>query len=158
MNSMVVYESKFGNTQKVAEVITRALGSLGLARVFEVEDRHALTLDAVELLVIGGPTQAHGMSPGMRVYLEALIPGAPAGVRVATFDTRLKGPGFLWGSAAKAIADQLRKAAFVVVAPPENFLVEGMREPRLLDGEELRAEAWAIEIGAQIATQVPAMV
>lgn len=157
MNSLVVYESKFGNTQKVAEIIAKALGSHGLARVLEVEDPSALTLDAVDLLVIGGPTQAHGMSPGMRVYLEALISKAPAGVRAATFDTRLKGPGFLWGSAAKAIADQLRTAPFVVVAPPESFLVEGMKEPRLVDGAEQRAQAWAMEIGARVMARHPAL-
>jgi flavodoxin len=158
MNSLVVYESKFGNTQKVAEVIGKGLGSQGLARIITVEDPYALALDPVDLLVIGGPTQAHGMSPPMRVYLEALIPTAPAGMRAAIFDTRLKGPGFLWGSAAKAIADQLRKAGFVLVAPPESFLVEGMKEPRLMDGEEQRAQAWAVEIGAKMTAQLPAMV
>jgi flavodoxin len=158
MNSLVVYESKFGNTQKVAEGIAKGLGSDGLARVVEVEDPYALTLDAVDLLVIGGPTQAHGMSPAMRVYLDALISRAPAGMRAAIFDTRLKGPGFLWGSAAKAIAEQLRKAAFLVVVPPESFLVEGMKEPRLVDGEEQRAQAWAVEIGAQITAQLAATV
>jgi flavodoxin len=158
MNSLVVYESKFGNTQKVAEIIAKTLGSNGPARTAEVEDPYALTLDAVDLLVIGGPTQAHGMSPALRVYLEALISRAPAGIRAAIFDTRLKGPGFLWGSAAKAIADQLRKAAFVLVAPPESFLVEGMKEPRLVEGEERRAQAWAVEIGAQVAVRQPATV
>jgi len=158
MNSLVVYESKFGNTQKVAKVIAKGLGSHGLARIVSVEDPYALALDAVDLLVIGGPTQAHGMSPAMRVYLEALISRAPAGMRAAIFDTRLKGPGFLWGSAAKAIADQLRKAGFVLGAPAESFLVEGMKEPRLVDGEEQSAQAWAVEIGARITAQLPARV
>ncbi len=153
MNSLVVYGSKFGNTQRVAEAIAKGLGSHGVARVLQVQDPYALTLDAVDLLVIGGPTQAHGMSPELRVYLDALISRAPAGMRAATFDTRLKGPGFLWGSAAKAIADQLCKAAFTVVAPPESFLVEGMKEPQLVDGEEHRAEAWAVEIGARAAVR-----
>ena len=148
MNSLVVYESKFGNTQKVAEAIAKGLGLHGLAHVVEVNDPDALTLDAVDLLVIGGPTQAHGMSPAMRAYISALIPKAPAGTRVAVFDTRLKGPGFLWGSAAKAIADELRKATFAVIAPSKSFLVEGMKEPQLVDGEEQRAQAWAVDIGA----------
>ncbi len=155
MNSLVVYQSKFGNTRKVAEAIAKGLGSYGLARLVEVEDPYALTLDAVDLLVIGGSTQAHGMSPAMRVYLEALISRAPAGMRTAIFDTRLRGPGILWGSAAKAIADQLRKAAFVVVAPPESFLVEGMKDPQLVDAEATRAQAWATRLGSQVASQHP---
>ena len=158
MNSLVVYESKFGNTQRVAELIGKALGSHGNAPVVDIESPDALKLEKVDLLVIGGPTQAHGMSPALRVYLDGLISRAPAGMRAAIFDTRLKGPGFLWGSAAKAIADQLRKAAFVVVAPPESFLVEGMKEPRMVDGEEQRAQAWAVEIGAQVSERYPATV
>lgn len=157
MNSLVVYESKFGNTQKLAEIVSKVLGSHGLARILEIDDPYALQLDAVDLLVIGGPTQAHGMSPAMRVYVESLIARAPAGMRAATFDTRLKGPGFLWGSAAKPIAEQLRKAGFVLTATPESFLVEGMKEPRLVDGEDQRAQAWAVEIGAEIVAHLPAI-
>jgi flavodoxin len=155
MNSLVVYESKFGNTQTVAEAIAKGLGLHGLARIVEVDDPYALTLDAVDLLVIGGPTQAHGMSPAMRAYLSALIPKAPTGTRAAVFDTRLKGPGFLWGSAAKAIAVAFRHAGFVVVTPPESFLVEGMKEPQLVDGEQARAEEWATTIGSQVTSQKP---
>jgi flavodoxin len=155
MNSLVVYASKFGNTQKVAEAIAKGLGSHGLARVVEVEDPYALMLDAVDLLVIGGPTQAHGMSPAMRAYLTALIPKAPAVTRAAVFDTRLKGPGFLWGSAAKAIAVAFRQVGFVVVTPPESFLVEGMKEPQLVDGELARAEEWATTLGSQLTPQQP---
>jgi flavodoxin len=158
MNSLVVYESKFGNTRKVAEIIANVLGSHGLARVLEIEDPRASTLDGIDVLVIGGPTQAHGMSPVMRVYLKGLTALAPPGTQAATFDTRLKGPGFLWGSAAKPIADQLRKAAFVLVAPPESFLVGGMKEPRLVDGELRRARAWAVEIGARVAARQAATV
>ena len=158
MNSLVVYESKFGNTQKVAEIITKGLGSHGLARLVTVADPYDLVLDPVDLLVIGGPTQAHGIGPAMGTYLKSLIARAPAGMRAASFDTRLKGPVFLWGSAAKAIADQLRKAGFVLVATPESFLVEGMKEPRLVDGEDQRAQAWAVEIGAEVAGHLPATV
>jgi hypothetical protein len=76
----------------------------------------------------------------------------------AIFDTRLKGPGFLWGSAAKAIANKFRQAGFQMVALPESFLVEGMKEPHLVDGEAERAHAWAMEIGRQALVQDPVTV
>lgn len=158
MKSLVVYESKFGNTQTVAEIIGKALASNGYAPVVNVESSAALKLDQVDLLVIGGPTQAHGMSPGMRAYVNVLIANAPAGVRAAAFDTRLKGPGFLWGSAAKGIAEELRRAGVLLVTPPESFLVEGMKEPRLVDGEAERAHAWAMEIGRQVLVEDPVAV
>ena len=110
MNSVVVYESKFGNTQTVADIIGKALGSYGYALVVDIESPDALKLDKVDLLVVGGPTQAHEMSPAVRAYLSALISKAPAEMQAAAVDTRLKGPGFLWGSAAKTIAGAFRQA------------------------------------------------
>lgn len=153
MNSLVVYESKFGNTQRVAEIIGKALSSYGSTPVVDIESADALTLDKVDLLVVGGPTQAHGMSPGMRAYLGVLIPNVSASLRATAFDTRLKGPGFLWGSAAKGIAEELRRAGVLLVTPPESFLVEGMKEPQLVDGEATRAQGWATELGSQVASQ-----
>jgi len=158
MNSLVVYEAKFGNTHNVAEIIGAALASRGQVRVVDVESPDSLNLDKVELLVVGGPTQAHGMSLAMRAYLGALIPKVPAGIQAATFDTRLKGPGFLWGSAAKAIAEEFRRAALVLVTAPEGFLVEGMKEPRLVEGEEERAHAWTDGISAGVAPRQAATV
>jgi flavodoxin len=153
MNSLVVYESKFGNTHRVADIIGRALGSYGSAPVVDIESADAFKLDKVDLLVVGGPTQAHGMSPPMRAYLDALITKAGTGMRAAAFDTRLKGPGFLWGSAAKGIAEEFRRAGFLLVTPPESFLVEGMKEPQLVDGEATRAQGWATQLGSQVASQ-----
>ena len=48
-------------------------------------------------------------------------PGAGA-VAAAAFDTRIKGPGLLWGSAAKPAARQLQAAGF--------RLIEEQRLPR----------------------------
>ncbi len=132
MNSLIAYESKFGNTHTVADIVGKALGSYGSAPVVDIESPDALNLDKVDLLVVGGPTQAHQMSPAMRVYRDALISKAGTGMRAAAFGTRLKGPGFLWGSAAKGIAEEFRRSRFLLVTPPQSFLVEGMKEPQLV--------------------------
>ena len=62
MRALVVYESMYGNTHTVAEVIGKVLLDFGEARVVAVHDASSEMLDGVDLLVVGGPTHAHGMS------------------------------------------------------------------------------------------------
>ncbi len=69
--SLVVYESKYGNTHALADIIGKALG----APIVDIDAPEAMKLDQIDLLVVGG-TQAHGVSPGMRTYLNALSSGA----------------------------------------------------------------------------------
>src|SRR3954454_12020973 len=84
MRALVVYESSFGNTGLVAEAVWRGLADhvedAALRRVDVAPTRLPST---VELLVVGGPTQAFGMSrPSTRA--DAL---AKAGVPLATGPT-----------------------------------------------------------------------
>ena len=62
MKAVVVYESMYGNTHRVADAIGRGLAGSGEVVVVPVaEAAPALVTDA-DLLVVGGPTHAHGMS------------------------------------------------------------------------------------------------
>lgn len=157
MNSLVVYHSQFGNTKTLADIIGSVLKTHGSARVVDVNDFGRETLEGVDLLVVGGPTQAHGTSPAVKPFLETLADKAVPGTAAATFDTRLKGPAFLWGSAAKPTAEFLEHAGFRLVAPPESFVVTGMKEPHLEEGESARAKDWATAVARQVESQLPAV-
>jgi hypothetical protein len=67
MRALVVFESAFGNTEKIARAINEGLTSVVPTRAVEVGGA-ALELEGdVDLLVVGGPTHAFGMSrPGTR--------------------------------------------------------------------------------------------
>jgi hypothetical protein len=70
---------------------------------------------------------------------------------VATFDTRLAWP-FLerWGGfAAPKMADSLEERGWVLAAPPEGFIVKGLKKGPLKQGELDRATAWARELAAK---------
>lgn len=149
MNSLVVYHSQFGNTKTLADIIGAVLKSYGPTVVRSVAELAPNDLDGFDLVVLGGPTQAHGTSPAMKVFLEALQGKGCHGM-AAAFDTRLKGPQLLWGSAGKGTADLLERAGFTLAAPPESFLVKGMREPHLEDDEYARAKAWAADLGERV--------
>jgi flavodoxin len=136
MRIQVIYDSKFGNTERIARAIAEAFGPD--ARVDVVGDGGKIE-SGISMLVVGGPTQAHGTSPAMRDFLDQ-VPKL-AGMAVAAFDTRLTWPKLLSGAASDRIAKALTKRGGHLVAPPESFLVSGGEGP-LVEGELDRAKAW----------------
>jgi flavodoxin len=154
MNSLVIYATRTGNTRRVAEAIAGRLRHHGRATVVPVSEATVDAARAADLVVIGGPTEGHGMTPEVRAWLDELQPGALSATLAAAFDTRLKWPRLLSGSAGDDIAERLRGAGTRVVAE-ESFLVS--RKPELLPGELERAEAWAETLPALVGTRAPAL-
>lgn len=157
MKSLVVYHSQFGNTKELAETIHARLRAFGPSQLVRVSDVTERMLDGVDLLVVGGPTQGHGTSPAIKPFLDLLRRKDLRGMAGAAFDTRLKGPAFLWGSAAKPAAKTLERTGLTLVMPAESFLVKGLNEPQLDPGEIERARIWAAEL-AERATWVEAAI
>jgi len=158
MNVLIVIESCFGNTGRVADAIAAGVRSRG-ADVTVVDAAAAPTTEGVDLLLVGAPTHnmglpgpasraqaaAKGARPvvaGVAEWLEAL-PGQP-GRRVAAFDT-VAGRGFFSGSAAKVIEKRMRRQS--IFTGRESFLVRGMAGP-LADDELARAHEWGIALAS----------
>ncbi len=152
MNSIVIVASRTGNTRHVAEAIANGLRSGGRVDVVRAEDGVAALTDEVDLVVIGGPTEEHGMTEPVTDLLDALASrGAPR--FVAAFDTRLRWPRFLSGSAADRIAEGLEAMGAGLVASPESFMVS--MKPELLPGELDRALAWGAGLARRVGAVVP---
>lgn len=151
MNSLVVYDSQYGNTEQIARAIAARLEALGTVHVLFVREPAVVDLTDVDLLLVGGPTQGHGASRQLRDWLDGLEVDL-RGKAAATFDTRLTWPAFLAGSAARSVARMLERRGARLVVPPESFLVSGGEGP-LVDGELDRAERWATALEAQFAAQ-----
>ena len=64
MRAIVVYESMFGHTRAVAEAIGTGLEAAGASevRVLNVGQADPPSLVGADLVVVGGPTHAWGMS------------------------------------------------------------------------------------------------
>jgi flavodoxin len=154
MKSVVVYASHFGNTKRIAEAIAEGLRTYGQSLVFATEDVPTLMLEDADLVVIGGPTEQHGMTEPLSRFLNRLTLHAPGAV--AIFDTRLRWPRWLSGTAAGNVSARLREAGAHIVAPEESFFIKGVvgtggRDTAELDeGEVERAHAWAIALGEQV--------
>lgn len=159
MKALVVYDSKFGNTEQLARAIAETLAAGEPAAVVPVPASTARARDLVgiDLLAVGGPTQGHGLSPALKAFLESLPSEAVRDLPTVTFDTRLAWPRFLSGSAATASAKRLTQQGARLLRPPESFLVTGSEGP-LAEGELARATTWATEVRAAAghAAQQPA--
>ena len=165
MRSLVVYESSFGNTRRVAEEIATGLAQVGEVDVVSV-DAPLPALEDVDLLVVGAPTHVHGLSGrrsreaaveqsghgepgiGVRGWIEALPNGAGA-PRAAAFDTRANKPVLLVGSAARGIARRLRQRGYALATEPRSFFVEGTPGP-LEEGELERASEWGRTLANEV--------
>ena len=146
MHTFVVYDSQFGNTERIVNIIANTLLEFGQVRAVRVNQIHAVELQGVDLLVVGCPTQGWRPTPAMRSLLEHLPAGSLNGLAGACFDTRFQRSRWVTGSAARSIARQLRKKSASLLLPPESFFVEGTKGP-LVEGEAERAAAWAQELG-----------
>ena len=162
MKSLVVFESMFGNTERVARAIAAGLATSGEAEVVEV-GQAPNTLTGVDLLVVGGPTHAFGMSRestrddacrqsdrgvvssqrGLREWIARL--SGVEGLAFAAFDTKVQKARKLPGCARSA-GRALRRRGHVPVAPPQSFLVDDTQGP-LLEGELERATRWGAVLG-----------
>ncbi len=146
MKTLVIYDSVFGNTQKIAEAMGRALN----APVQSVKNITASQLAGLELLIVGSPTRQFHATPETQAFLTGLPAGALKGVKVAAFDTRIAGDTikfflFRWlvqsNYADKKIAAALARAGGSLAAK-DGFYVKESEGP-LAEGELERAAAWA---------------
>jgi flavodoxin len=156
MNSVVIYDSHFGNTKMVAEAIAAQLRSRGTVQLYSAEDAPSSLPAEMDLLVIGGPTEGFRMTPPVSRFLSRVDRSTLEGVRAAVFDTRIRPRWWLLGYAGPGIAKRLRGLGAQLIDDPEPFFVEGEineasgAQPHLEKGEIERATAWAAELAEAV--------
>jgi flavodoxin I len=141
MKTLIIYDSLYGNTEKIAQAIGGGIG--GEVKVVKVGEANVAELGSYDLLIIGSPTQGGRHTVATREFLGKIPADALKNKRVASFDTR----GKTWfvkifGWAANRIADALKEKGGNLLAPGEGFFVKATKGP-LVDGELERAAAWA---------------
>jgi flavodoxin len=144
----IVYCSHKGNTRLIAEAIGEALRHHGTADVVAVEGAATTVGPETDLLLIGGPTEGHGMTPEIREFLERLDPSSVRGRAAAAFDTRVDWPRVLSGSAASQIEKALEAKGARIVWRAGSFIVD--MSPSLKPGELERAVLWAHEVAREL--------
>jgi hypothetical protein len=165
MDALVVYESMYGNTLRVAEAITHGIREVMHAEMVEVGRAPQDGAGTVDLLVVGAPTHGFSLSRprtradaaeragravvsdgiGVREWLGA---GWRTTAAAAAFDTHTAKPD-LPGHAGKAIDKRLRKAGCRLLEPYRSFAVHGYEGPPL-DGELERARSWGRHLASLV--------
>jgi flavodoxin I len=148
MNSLVIFTTMYGNTEKIARAIAQVLGASALS----VKEVSLDKLTGIDLLVVSSPTQAFNMLPAMKAWLKELPDGGLKGLKVAAFDTRLDIKKVknviltfmesIFGYAAEKIGKAMVKKGGTQVVKPEGFFVDASEGP-ITTGELERAVAWA---------------
>jgi hypothetical protein len=174
MRAVVVYESMYHNTHTIADAIADGLRESLDVAVVPVDGADAALESGADLLVVGGPTHAHGMSrvgtrkaavaaaekpgsdlsvdpgaegPGVRDWLDRV---GQLALEAAAFDTRLDARPWLTGSASKGIARRLRLIGCSLLTEPESFLVT--KESELEPDEAARARRWGTSLASLLAS------
>lgn len=139
MKALVVYDSEFGNTRKIAESIAGKVK----ARAVHVDKFENKILKSVDLLIIGSPIQRWSPTHKTSSFLSKLREMSLQGVKSAAFDTGFR--NWLAGSAAKSIVKTLLKSGADIIVKPKKFIVTGIKGP-LRSGEIDKAKQWADSI------------
>jgi len=158
MEAVVVYDSVFGNTEKIAQAIGHALGPQEDVEIVRVGDVKPEQLTGATLLIVGSPTRKFSPTGATTSLLKSIPRNGLAGVKVAAFDTRFPVSDIdkvrilaffvrIFGYAAEPIAKRLEKKGGELAIPPEGFYVTDVEGP-LHEGELERAADWARQIMA----------
>jgi menaquinone-dependent protoporphyrinogen IX oxidase len=142
MRALVIYDSIYGNTEKIAQAIASVLGERAAVDLAKVGQDEPVDWSEFELVVMGGPIHRVNLSAAMKALLKEIPKRALRGANVAVFETCYRNPRWQRGAAARRLARKARKFGGRLVVPAESFFVVG-REGPLEEGEEERARQWA---------------
>lgn len=149
MKTLVIYDSTFGNTERIAKAIATGAGEAGEADAVRVTAIRDIDWQMVSALIVGSPTQGGRSTKAIQDFLSHIPDQALQGIVVAGFDTRFEEAQQNFALrllmktiqyAGEKILNQLKQKGGNA-AGSEGFIVAGKEGP-LKDGELERARAW----------------
>lgn len=151
MKGIVVYDTSYGNTQKIAETIAETLKESGIeVDLFDVKKVKKLSAKDYNFLVLGSPTRFGTMSFSIRGFLGKVKSEEWMNKPFAAFDT--ENPENVekkQGSAGDKIAERLMEKKMNQAVPVLKALVFEMKGP-LKEGEIERTKDYAKSLAAKL--------
>lgn len=154
MNSLIIYDSMYGNTEKIASAIYKSIISPNKSKMVKINEANIKDLEGINLLIVGSPVQGGRPTQNLQMFLDRIPVGKLKNVKVATFDTRfleekqnfaLKLLLKTIGYASPKMADLLKSKGGKLIDSPQGFIVLKKEGP--LDKDELKkAKIWAKKI------------
>jgi len=146
VRTLVLYYSKFGNTQLAAETIAGKLNEFGSVAAITLEKFKDSRMDNIDVVVVGSPTHKMNIPIEVRDIFAKIPKRTLKGKSFAAFDTSYQMSWILNKfTANKKLARKLRKLGGRQILPPMIFTVQEKEGP-LTAGEIKRCSAWAESI------------
>jgi menaquinone-dependent protoporphyrinogen IX oxidase len=156
MKGIVVYDTSYGNTKKIAETIAETLKQSGIeVDLFDVKDVKKFSGKDYDFLVLGSPTKFGTMSFAIKFFLGKVKSEEWMNKPFATFDTenpenieRARLENKEWNAAEK-IAEKLRDKKMKQLLPVLKAAVLGQKGP-LVEGEIERTKEYASKLAFEL--------
>jgi menaquinone-dependent protoporphyrinogen IX oxidase len=156
IKGIVVYDTSYGNTKKIAETIAETLKESRIeVDLFYVKDVKKLSAKDCDFLVLGSPTKFGTMSFAIRFFLGRVKSEEWMNKPFAAFDTenpenieRARIENKEW-SAAEKIAEKLGEKKMNQLLPVLKALVLDQKGP-LVEGEVDRTKDYARELAIKL--------
>ena len=156
MKGIVIYDTSYGNTQKIGEIIAETLKESKIdVDLFKVNEVKKINGKDYDFLVLGSPTKFGTMSFAVKSFLGKVKSEEWMNKTFAAFDTenpenieRSKAENKNW-SAAEKIAEKLKEKKMNQLLPVLKASVIGWKGP-LSEGEIERAKDYAKELATKL--------
>jgi flavodoxin len=152
MRALIVFESRYGNTKRVAEAIVEGMRQVeGMETILsEVKDVDLTAVPGCDAIVLGGPNHMGGPTGGVKKFIDKLGALPLEGKWFAVFDTYGGGD---FEKATKKMEQRISEKAPALkkIAPGLSIKVQGMKGP-ISEGELPKCK----EFGTTIATKLVA--
>jgi flavodoxin len=161
MKACVIFDSRYGNMEKIASSFETGLKETGIQTVrANAKEIDVQSLREYDFIAVGGPTEKITASAAIKAFLAKLQGIDFNGKFGFAFDIKLGYP--LTGSAAKYIENKLKNLGLEIVSEKASAIVIPQQKKKgdkewyheeyfpLKDGEEKRFE----DLGHQIATNL----
>ena len=157
VKGIVIYDTSYGNTQKIAETIAEVLKEAEIeVDFFYVKNIKKLNGNDYNFLVLGSPTKFGTMSFAVKSFLGKIKSEEWQNKSFAAFDTenpenleKSKMENKNW-SAAEKIAEKLKEKKMNQLLPVHKALVESKLKGMLLEGEIDKAKDYAKQLAAKL--------
>jgi len=122
MRACVIFDTRYGNTEKVARALEAGLIESGIqTNCLGIKDLTIGSLNQYDLICVGGPTQYRTASKSMQEFLNAVADVKLSGKLAFAFDTRRE--SFMAGSAANYIEGKLRRLGLRIISQNESAMI-----------------------------------
>jgi flavodoxin len=159
MRACVIFDTRYGNTEKIAKSFETGLKEAGIQTIcVNTRDVAVDSLMQYDLICVGAPTEAFTVYKPMKEFLAKLKSIDLSGKCGFAFDTKLDSR--FSGSAAKFIEKELSNKGLQIIASRESAIVFSLKErgaatgARLKEGEERRFEQVGLQVGSALAARV----